>query len=158
MCQLASMMVFSLDSFIYLYFWSAANNALIFWELLCLFNGMNRPLRATQSHWVVKCIQLLPRAGRWTEVSYGLRQLVTGQQGCAPFTYRGLVEFLLVAEEVLDDLGEGSVARQEAAHQLICDVLVEPTEYLNLPSTLVERNAFEDQQMAAMELERPVVR
>ena len=35
------------------------------------------------------------------------------------------MEFLLVAEEVLDDLGEGSVARQEAAHQLIYDVLVD---------------------------------
>jgi len=118
-------MVFFLDSFTYLYFWSAANNALIFWELLRLFNGMNRPLRVTQSHWMVKYIRLLPRVGRWVEVSYGLRRLVTGQQGYAPFTYRGLVEFLLVAEEVLDDLGEGSVARQEAAHQLIYDVLVD---------------------------------
>jgi len=65
---------------------------------------------------------------------------------------------MLVAEEVLDDLGEGPVARQEAAHQLIYDVLVEPAEYLNLPSSLVERNVFEDQQMTAMELERPIVR
>jgi len=151
-------MVFTLDRFIYLYFWSAANNALIFGELLRLFNGMNRPLRVTQSHWVVKCIRLLPRPGRWTEVSYGLRQLVTGQQGYAPFTYGGLVEFLLVAEEVLDDLGEGSEARQETAHQLTYDVLVEPPEHLNLPSTLVGRNVFEDQQITAMELERPVVR
>jgi len=124
MGQLASRMVFSLDSFIYLYFWSAANNALIFWELLRLFNGMNRPLRITQSHWVVKYIWLLPWAGRWAKVSYKLRQLVTRQRGYAPFTYRGLVEFLLLAEEVLDDLGEGSVARQEVAHKLIYDVLV----------------------------------
>ena len=42
----------------------------------------------------------------------------------APFTYRGLVEFLTMAEEVLDSLGEDQEARQEAAHQLICDVLV----------------------------------
>jgi len=34
------------------------------------------------------------------------------------------VEFLLVAEEVLDNLGEGQVARQEAAHQLIYDIVV----------------------------------
>ena len=73
----------------------------------------------------MKCIRLLPRVGRWAEISYGLRQLVTGQRAYAPFTYRGLVEFLLVAEEVLDDLGEGSVAHQEAAHQLIYDVLVD---------------------------------
>ena len=100
-------MVFSLDSFIYLYFWSATNNALIFWELLRLFNGMNRPLRVTQSHWVVKCIRLLSRVVRWAEVSYGLRQLVTGQRGHEPFTYRGLVEFLTIAEDVLEYLGEG---------------------------------------------------
>jgi len=128
-------MVFSLDSHIYLYLWSAANNALIFWELLCLFNGMNRPLRVTQSQWVVKCIRLLTRVGSWDEVSYGLRKLVTRQRGCAPFTYRGLGKFLLVAKEVLDDLGEGPVACQEAAHQLIYDVLVELAEHLNLPSS-----------------------
>ena len=68
------------------------------------------------------------------------------------------MEFLLVAEEVLDNLGEGSVARQEAAHQLISDVLVEPAEHLNLPSSLVEHNVFEDQQMTTMELGRPIVR
>jgi len=47
------------------------------------------------------------------------------------------VEFLLVAEEVLDNLGEGSMACQEAAHQLIYDVLVDPAEHLNLPTSLV---------------------
>ena len=80
-----------------------------------------------QSHWLVKCIRLLPRVGRWTEVSYGLRQLVIGQRGYVPFTYRGLVEFLIVAEDVLDTLGEEQDARQEAAHQVIYDVWVEPT-------------------------------
>jgi len=40
------------------------------------------------------------------------------------------VEFLLVAKEVLDNLGKGSVARQVAAHQLIYDVLVELAEHL----------------------------
>jgi len=63
-----------------------------------------------------------------------------------------------MAEEVLDDLSEGPVARQKAAHQLIYDVLVEPAKHLNLPSSLVERNVFEDQQMTTMELERPIVR
>ena len=49
-----------------------------------------------------------------------------------------------MAEEVLDDLGEGPKALQEAAHQLVYDVLIEPAEHLNLPSTLMGRNAFED--------------
>ena len=111
-----------------------------------------------QSHWVVKCIRLLPRVERWAEVSYGLRQLVTGQRCYAPFTNRGLVEFLLVVEEVLDTLGEEQEARREAAHQLIYDVLLEPAERINLPTSLVERNTFENQQMTVLELERPLVR
>jgi len=64
----------------------------------------------------VKCIRILRQVGRWAKVSYGLRQLVIVQRGYAPFTYRGLVKFLLVAEEVLDNLGEGPMARQEATH------------------------------------------
>jgi len=68
------------------------------------------------------------------------------------------MEFLLVVKEVLDTLGEGQVARQEAAHQLIYDVLVEPAEHINLPTSLVECNVFENQQMTTMELERPLVR
>ena len=32
--------------------------------------------------------------------------------GYPPFTYRGLVEFLVVAEEVLDSLGDDLSARQ----------------------------------------------
>jgi len=101
-------------------------------------NEMNRPPKVTQSHWVVQCIRLLPRTGRWTEVSFGLRQLVTGLRGFAPFTYRGLVEFLTVAKEVLDSLGKDQVARREAVHQIIYDVLVESAGHLNLPTLLVE--------------------
>ena len=68
------------------------------------------------------------------------------------------MEFLLVAEEVLDTLGEEQVVRQEAAHQLIYDALVEPVEHLNLPTSLVEHNTYENQQMTTLELERPLVR
>jgi len=68
------------------------------------------------------------------------------------------VEFLLVAKEVLDTLGEGQVVRQEAAHQLIYDVLVEPTEHMNLPTFLVEHNTYENQEMTTLELERPIAR
>jgi len=91
---------------------------------------------------VVKCIRLLPRTKRWTEVSLGLRQLATGLRDFALFTYRWLVEFLTMAEDVLDSLGEDQIACQEAAQQLIYDVLVEPTGHLNLPTTLVKRNIF----------------
>jgi len=66
----------------------------------------------------------------------GLRQLVAGIRPLAPFTYRGLVEFLMVAENVLETLGDDPITRQEAAHQLIYDVLVEPAERQNVPRSL----------------------
>jgi len=61
---------------------------------------------------VVKFIRILPRTGKWAEVTFGLRQLVTGLRGFAPFTYRGLVEFLTVVEDVLESLGDEQVTRQ----------------------------------------------
>ena len=66
----------------------------------------------------------------------GLRQLVAWIRPLAPFTYRGLVEFLMVAENVLETLGDDPITRQEAAHQLIYDVLVEPAERQNVPRSL----------------------
>jgi len=106
---------------------------------------------------VVKFIRILPRTGKWTEVNLGLRQLVTGLLGFVPFTYRGLVEFLTVAEDVLESLGDEQVTRQEAAHQLIYDVLVELAGHLNLPTSFVERNAFETHHMRVYGQERPKV-
>ena len=43
------------------------------------------------------------------------------------------MEFLTVAEDVLESLGDDQVTRQEAAHQLIYDVLIEPAGHMNLP-------------------------
>jgi len=53
----------------------------------------------------------------------------------------------MVVENVLESLGDDSVTHQEAAHQLIYDVLVEPIELLNLRTTLVDRTTFETHQM-----------
>ena len=64
-------------------------------------------------------------------------------RGYGPFTYRGLVEFLAVAEEVLEELGSDPRTRQASAGQLIQNVLLEPDGQLEMPNTLVERNAFE---------------
>jgi len=61
------------------------------------------------------------------------------------------VEFLTIAEDVLESLGDEQVTCQEAAHQLIYDVLIETAGHMNLSlslsPSLVERNAFETQQM-----------
>jgi len=97
-------MAFEIDDFYFLSFWSVATNALIYWELLCYFNALCRSHKVTQGHWVINCIRLLPRSGKSAEVSSGLRQQVRGLRGYGPFTYRGLVEFFIIVEEVLEEL------------------------------------------------------
>ena len=67
------------------------------------------------------------------------------------------MEFLTVAEEILESLGDDQEIYQETAHQLIYDVLVEPAKHLNLPTTLLERKTFETQQMRAYAHKRPEV-
>jgi len=79
---------------------------------------------------------------------------VVGLRGFVPFTYRGLVEFLTVAEDVLESLRDEQVTRQEATHQLIYDVLVEPVGYLNLPPSLTEQNTYETHHTRAYGQER----
>jgi len=71
-------MAFEIDDFRYLYFWSAATNALIYWQLLCYYYAMRYPQRISERHWAVGCILLLPRGGKWAEVSAELRHQVSG--------------------------------------------------------------------------------
>jgi len=73
--------------------------------LLRLYTRLTQPHKVTQGHWVVKFIRIMPMSGRWTEVTWGLKQLVTGLRGFVPFTCRGLVEFLTVTEDVLGTVG-----------------------------------------------------
>ena len=47
------------------------------------------------------------------------------------------------------------MTRQEAAHQLIYDVLVKPTESQNLPRNLSDQTTFETHQMRLYAHERP---
>jgi hypothetical protein len=150
-------MVFELESFHYLYFWSAATNALIFWELIRYFNAVAYPQHISQGHWVVKFIHLLPRAGPWTEICEGLRQQVTGLRGFAPFTYRGLVEFLMMIEGELSMLGEDPSSRQIIAHQVIYDALIEPAGHLGMPAAYSGRQNFEVRQMNQFREENPEV-
>jgi len=147
-------MAFCIHDYFYLYFWSAAVNALIFWEVLHLFNSTGRP----QSHWANQCVRILPLTGRWTELTYALRQVAFVHRGFPRFTYRGLVEFLVVAEEALDSLGDDSSARQQATHQLVYDGLMEPAEHIGMPDSLGGRIRFEHQQMDALGEITPTVR
>jgi len=81
--------------------------------------------------------------------------LTIGIQLFALFTYRGLVDFLLVAEDVLDALGDDPVARQEAAHQLIYDGLIQPSERKNLPRSLDDQVTTKHHQMIVYAHDQP---
>jgi len=151
-------MAFEIDDFRYLYFWSAATNALLYWQLLGYYHAMRYPQRISQGHWAAECIRHLPTRGKWTEVSAELRHLVSGLPGYCPFSYRGLVEFLAVAEDVLEELGREARTRRDSARQMVRDMLLEPTELMALPSTLLERNEFKQQLMRSYELEWPEAR
>jgi len=85
----------------------------------------------------------MPLIGRWSELTWGLRKLITGIRPYAPFTYRGLVEFRILAEDALYTLGGDLITRQEAAHQLIYDLLVELAEHQNLSNNLEDLVALE---------------
>jgi len=117
-------MAFEIDKFHYLYFWSAATNALLYWQLLCYYHAMRYPHRISQGHWATECIRFLPRRGKWTEVSAELRHLVSGLPGYCPFSYRGLVEFLVVVEDVLEELGRAARARRDSVRQVVRDMLL----------------------------------
>ena len=62
-----------------------------------------------------------------------------------------------MAEEVLEELGSDPQTHQASARQLIHNVLLEPAGQLEMPNTLVERNAFEQRQMRGYEEECPEV-
>jgi len=79
----------------------------------------------------------MPMSGGWTRITLGLKQLVIGIRPFSPFTYRGLVEFLTMTEDILESLGDDQTICQETAHQLIYDVLVEAAEHLDLPTPLL---------------------
>ena len=87
----------------------------------------------------------------------GLRQQVASLRGCGPCTYRGLVEFFTIAKDALEELGRDPQMRQDSAYQLMYDLLIEPAEHLELPTTVIERNAYEQQQMRRYEQECPEV-
>ena len=73
--------------------------------------------------------------------------MVTTIRSFTAFTYRGLVEFLVLVEDTLDNLGDNPLERQNAADQLIYDLLLEPAKHQNLPKNLEDRVAVEQRQM-----------
>jgi len=67
------------------------------------------------------------------------------------------VQFLEVAEDVLEDLGRDAQTRRDSARQMVRDMLLDPTETAMLPVTPLERNEYEQQLMRAYEQVWPPV-
>ena len=72
-----------------------------------------------------------------------------------PFPYRGLVDFLILAEEQVDFLGDTSWERSSAASQLVNTILIAPAEEQQLLLTMVERNQIGHHQMKLLFAENP---
>jgi len=72
----------------------------------------------------------------------------------APFTYRGVVEFLLLAEHQVDYLGNTPFQRGIATSQLVHNTLIQPAENQHLPTTLSERDKVEHHQMRLLFVEK----
>jgi len=125
-------MVFSIDDFEYLPFWSAAWNAVIFWEAMNKSNQW-RLTRVTQNHWTDKFIKAMPYTGRWAEVTSILHLFHVHMGAYTPFTFRGLVDFLILAEGRVDSLGNTPLGRSDAAIQLINTALIAPAAIQQLP-------------------------
>jgi len=91
-------MVFSIDDFKYLPFWLAAWNAVIFWEAM-IKNNQWRVTRVIQNHWTYKFIRAMPYTGRWAEVTSILHFFHVHRGAYTPFTFRGFIEFLILAKD-----------------------------------------------------------
>ena len=103
-------MVFHIDCFTYLNFWYAAWNVLVFWKLNDLHNqwGLHK---VTQSHRVVKFIQIMPLIRCWTD-HLGTYAIRTRNTTLCTFHLSGLEEFLVLVEDELENLGDESLERQ----------------------------------------------
>jgi len=94
--------------------------------------------------------------GRWSEVTSILLQITIPMGTYTPFTFRGLIDFLLMAEEHVDSLGNTPLERRNAANRLVNTALIGPAAALHLPTTIVERNQIEYHQMRILFTENPL--
>ena len=147
-------MVFHIVDHIYLPFWLAAWNAVIFWHAMEVYSR-RVPNGISQSTWAASFIRKMPLDGKWKEVTITLRHLTLCREECAPYSYRGLVEFLLRAERYVDHLGLTSRQRNAAAVQLVQTELIQPAVSQRLPTTVAERNQVEFRQMRRLFAEVP---
>ena len=98
----------------------------------------------------------MPHSSRWREVTVGLRQLVVGIHPVSPFTYQGLIEFLINVKYELDHQGDDPMELQNASNKLIFDFLVQPIEP-KPPYHTCWKGIFEHQQIRVLLQEEPEI-
>ena len=80
----------------------------------------------------------MPYTGRWCEVTSILRLYHVHMGAYTPFTFRGSVDFLILAEERVHSLGDTPLERSDAAIQLVNTALIAPAAVQHLPTTIIE--------------------
>ena len=84
------------------------------------------PLRVTQNHWTYKFIREMPYMGRWSGVTSILHLFQVHMGAYTPLTFKGLVDFLILVEELVDSLGDTPLERSDAAIQLVNTAVIAP--------------------------------
>jgi len=100
----------------------------------------------------------MPCTGRWAKVTSILRLFHVHRGAYTPFTFRGLVDFLIFAEGRVDSLGNTPLGRSDTAMQLINTALIAPTATQQLPITIAEKNQIEHHQMRLLSAKNPQAR
>ena len=118
-------MVFHIVDHVYLPFWFTTWNAVMFWHAMAVYSR-RVPNGISQSTWAASFIRKMPLDEKWKEVNITLRHLTFCREECAPYSYRGLVEFPLRAERYVDHLGLTLRQRNAAAVQLVQTELIQP--------------------------------
>ena len=74
----------------------------------------------------------MPTTERWSEVTFVLCQFTVCMGAYTPFTFRGLVDFLILAEEQVDFLGDTPLERSNATSQLVNTTLISPLSLIHI--------------------------
>ena len=101
----------------------------------------------------VQVHQIMPCTRRWAEVTSILRRFHVHRGAYTPFTFRGLVDFLIIAEGRVDSLGNTPLGRSDAAMQLINTALIALAATQHLLITIAERHQIKHRQMILLFVE-----
>ena len=82
----------------------------------------------------------MPSTRQWGEVTSVLPQFHVHMGAYTPFTFKGLIDFLILADDQVDSLGYTPLERRNAVVQLVNTALIAPAVAQNLLATRAKRN------------------